>query len=125
MGPPEDAFGPDQSSLAVQDVGLLLAVHEMLGLILPAGPEVGFALIVTAGTEPPPTAHLLPSQAVPPVHVAFMVMPAPLGEVGTSDLALLYRKKILLEYGIVTLVLVPESAVPVLTGGVTMVPALG
>ena len=37
------------------------------------------------------TSQVLPFQEVPPVQAEVTVIPAPLGEVGTSDLELLYR----------------------------------
>ena len=39
----------------------------------------------------PPGVHALPFQAVPETHEAVTVTPEPFGEVGTSDLALLYK----------------------------------
>ena len=47
---PETAFAPDQSPLAVQDVGLFVALQVRLGLTTFTVPEVGFAEIVTTGT---------------------------------------------------------------------------
>ena|SRR3989344_7162498 len=67
-------------------------------------------------------AQSVPLQEVPVVQVAATVIPPPEGEVGTSDLALLLRKNVLELKGMMTPVLVPESALPVVTGGAITVP---
>ena len=101
---------PGAVSVAEVPVGALVEVGKVMALSGPA--------LATGGM----LAQSVPLQVVPVVQVAATVIPLPEGGVGTIDLVLLLRKKVLELYGIVTRVLVPESALPVVTGGAITVP---